>query len=241
MAAKSKAVAIEPKIERFAHSMVLFDRSLVDAVTPDWFTVEHWASSVTPTAAGRGASWFVADADRELVLRHYCRGGLIARLSRDRYVFMGAARTRSFAEWRLLAVMAAQGLPVPRPLAAHYRRHGLRYSADILLERLDHVSTLAASLTDAGIDWAAVGHCIRRFHDAGIWHADLNAHNILLNQRGGEPVYLIDFDRGRRRDPGRWSEANLERLKRSLRKLSGGQWPEPVAAGWETLTTAYQG
>ena len=37
------------------------------------------------------------------VLRHYRRGGFIARISQDRYWWSGEDRVRSFAEWRLLA------------------------------------------------------------------------------------------------------------------------------------------
>jgi 3-deoxy-D-manno-octulosonic acid kinase len=66
-------------------------------------------------------------------------------------------------------------------------------------------------------DWRAVGRCIRRFHDAGVYHADLNAHNVLL---AGSVVYVLDFDRGRYRAPGTWQAANLARLRRSLDKLA---------------------
>ena len=55
---------------------------------------------------------------------------------------------------------------------------------------------LAARLSKGPLSltqWIAIGRCIRRFHDAGVCHADLNAHNILLTP---EQVYLIDFDRG---------------------------------------------
>jgi 3-deoxy-D-manno-octulosonic acid kinase len=67
-------------------------------------------------------------------------------------------------------------------------------------------------------DWAEIGRVIRRFHNAGVWHADLNAHNVLLDANGA--VTLIDFDRARFRPPAkRWREVNLARLLRSLNKL----------------------
>ncbi|MGH7487911.1 MAG: lipopolysaccharide kinase InaA family protein, partial [bacterium] len=81
------------------------------------------------------------------------------------------------------------------------------------------------------LPWHAIGACIRRFHDAGIYHADLNAHNIMLDNK--DAVYLLDFDRGERRTPViLWQQANLARLSRSLRKfitadvIDNGVWNE---------------
>ena len=65
------------------------------------------------------------------------RGGLAAKFSREHYLWRGANRTRSFAEFRLMRKLLAQKLPVPRPLAAFYVRDGLRYRAAILMERLE--------------------------------------------------------------------------------------------------------
>jgi 3-deoxy-D-manno-octulosonic acid kinase len=69
--------------------------------------------------------------------------------------------------------------------------------------------------------WARIGAGIRRFHDHGVIHADLNARNILVD--AADTVFLIDFDRARR-IPGASAQfaANLERLRRSFDKL----WPE---------------
>jgi 3-deoxy-D-manno-octulosonic acid kinase len=83
--------------------------------------------------------------------------------------------------------------------------------------------------------WSAVGRCLRRFHDAGVCHADLNAHNILLDE-AGKP-FLIDFDRGTRRGAGAWRGANLSRLRRSLDKLSGADGFN--LAAWTALLEGY--
>lgn len=66
-----------------------------------------------------------------------------------------------------------------------------------------------------------------------MWHADLNAWNILLDAHAD--VWLIDFDRGRLRPPAvSWQQANLARLRRSLEKL--GMFD---ARDWERLRRAY--
>ncbi|MDZ7828823.1 MAG: lipopolysaccharide kinase InaA family protein [Halofilum sp. (in: g-proteobacteria)] len=92
----------------------------------------------------------------------------------------------------------------------------------------------------AGDAWRDIGATIARMHAAGVDHADLNAHNILLIDEGA--VYLIDFDRGRLRPaPGEWQARNLARLRRSLDKLSGderGLYFEET--DWEALQSGYR-
>lgn len=182
---------------------------------------------------GRQGAWYTQGEYGAGVLRHYRRGGLIARISRDRYVWAGAGRVRSFAEFELLQNMHAQGLPVPVPLAAAYWRSGMTYRAAILIERLPHVQTLAKVLDRPSHQ--AVAEAIFSMHQVGVWHADLNAYNILLGDDG--KVWLIDFDRGRGNgvSPSQ-RRNNLLRLRRSLEKVAG-----PVGvAYWETLDKAYR-
>ena len=83
--------------------------------------------------------------------------------------------------------------------------------------------------------WAAIGRCLRRFHDAGVQHADLNARNIMLGEQG--EVWVLDFDRGRLRAPGAWSGRVLDRLERSLvnSDVGVGDWQ----AGFERLRRAH--
>ena len=78
------------------------------------FEPEFWAGrgELIEATGGRGSAWFIAGNGR-WVLRHYRRGGWIARLSRDAYVWAGEARVRAFAEYRLLAELVRDGLPVP--------------------------------------------------------------------------------------------------------------------------------
>ncbi|HEX3848216.1 MAG TPA: 3-deoxy-D-manno-octulosonic acid kinase [Steroidobacteraceae bacterium] len=207
------------------------------------FDPEFWRARGALAAApsGRGATWFVRAGDREWVLRHYFRGGFAARVVRDRYWWVSEQRVRAFAEYRLLETLAERGLPVPRPVAAGYSRSGPAYRCDLITERIPGVGPLSAALAREALPqsyWRAVGAAIARLHRAGADHADLNAHNILIDARGC--VSVIDFDRGRLRAPGPWGARNLERLHRSLAKLSRA-WPPGRfdAERWCWLMAAY--
>jgi 3-deoxy-D-manno-octulosonic acid kinase len=153
------------------------------------------------------------------VLRHYHRGGAVARLLGDRYLWTGLTRSRPWREFALTAQMYGQGLPVPRPLAAALWTGGPFYRADLVTQRIPDAQSLDALLQQGRLTqrtWQDVGRCIRRFHDAGYCHADLNSRNILVDAT--QRVWLLDWDRGRRQGSGAWCEANLRRLHRDLEK-----------------------
>jgi 3-deoxy-D-manno-octulosonic acid kinase len=222
---------------------MLYDPSRVSNAEPSLFDDSSWIGNSLSGRAprGRGATVFIEHAGHSWVLRHYRRGGFIARLTADRYLWTGEDRTRAFREWRLLHELHAAGLPVPAPVAARYCRRALTYTADLITERIDDAQPLSMRLAGGVLPaalWSAVGRCIRRFHDAGVCHADLNAHNILID--AGPRVFLIDFDRGRRRPPGAWQEANLARLRRSLEKITRDELRGKFSAlDWEALRRGY--
>lgn len=193
------------------------------------------------TRGGRGSVLFIRAPTHRWVLRHYRRGGLMARVVRDRYLWTGADATRAFREWRLLAHLHAQGLPVPAPIAARYLRRGFSYTADLITEELPASRSLVQFLSNGTLPhaaWRAIGACIARFHRAGAYHADLNAHNILLTT--DHEVFVLDFDRGRLRAPGAWREAVLKRLLRSLHKLHAQGHIHFEENDWRELLAGYE-
>jgi 3-deoxy-D-manno-octulosonic acid kinase len=224
---------------------IVFDARRAPQARADWFEPAFWRAqgALEGLAGGRGGVGVVRTPAGEGVLRHYRRGGMVARLLGDRYLWTGADRTRGFREYRLLASLHGQGLPVPAPIGARYVRHGLRYSADLLTARIPDAPTLAQYLGEGQLDAAVagqVGAAVARFHRVGAWHADLNAHNILVAPSG---IFVIDFDRGRLRAPQRsWQQSNLERLRRSLLKLGAGIHGIPAfdAAIWAPLLDDYE-
>jgi 3-deoxy-D-manno-octulosonic acid kinase len=176
------------------------------------------------------------------VLRHCHRGGALGRWVADHYLWLGLERARPFVEFRFTRRLRALGLPVPRPVAARLLRNGLVYTGDLITERVTGARPVSALLAAAPVPataWRAIGRCIRRFHDAGVYHADLTANNILID--GTERVSIIDFDRGGLRQPGAWRVANLARLQRSLRKICGELPPDRFTPGdWTALLDAYE-
>ena len=240
---------MKPVIHKGKSFAIAYDASLMGVPDADYFSVDYWKSrqALTAQALGRGSAWFIDAPFGHVVLRKYFRGGWAARISRESYLFSSVSRSRPFREFHLLAALYEQGLPVPRPVAALCEHHGIISTGALMTERISAAQTLADLLpgnshgadTDSSL-WESVGVCIRRFHDAGVWHADLNARNILL--AAGLQVFLIDFDRARF-TPGKVvrGQGNLNRLKRSLARL----WPTTELAAmepaWSQLEAGYHG
>ncbi len=226
-------------------SHILYDADILGQVDDTFFEPQWWETQnlLLDAAPGRGTTVFVQGDKSAYALRHYQRGGLPARFSRDHYIWQGLERSRAWQEWRLLAELHGRGLPVPSPVAARVIHRGLTYQADIVTVGLD-ARPLAELLGEKRLSSAwlqGIGEGIRRFHNEGVYHADLNARNILLNDAG--EVYLIDFDRGELRKPAqRWRLANLERLKRSLDKFRRSERHFAFDdEDWKAILRGYEG
>ncbi len=228
---------------RTAVGGILYDDSRVVKPDDGLFTREYWANRSETAAGGRGQVVFIRDGSRRWVLRHYLRGGFIARWVTDSYLWLGEDRTRSFREWRLLSLLHSEGFPVPAPVAARYVRSGCVYRGDLITEELPETRTLADRITGAALPdtlWEEIGRIIGRLHRRGVHHVDLNAHNLLLG--ADERVHVIDFDRARVRPHGPWTEQVLERLKRSLEKVKGQRVDVRFGeAEWAAVMVGYRG
>jgi len=174
-------------------------------------------------------------------LRHYHRGGKIGSVLKDQFLYLRHFRTRPMREYGLLDAMYKLGLPSPQPVAARYVRHGIYYTADLITRKLPDVLPLSNRLAESEVDmsvWGSVGECVGQFHAAGIYHADLSAHNLQISVT--DKIYLLDFDRGRRMEgSGMWQESNLSRLKRSFLKISQDGSIVFTELHWEELMAGY--
>jgi len=195
-------------------------------------------------AAGRGNTFFLTVNDQALVLRHFRRGGVIRKITDRRYIYTGLLRTRAFREFDILHALSQKQLPVPKPYAAQIVRIGFQYEASIVTKRLPG-ETFAERLLSGQVSeelWREIGFTIARFHKHAVYHADLNAHNIMVNENDG--VSLIDFDRACFRTlPDReatgWCLANIARLERSILKILNGNSPNASASGVKLLKASW--
>ena len=217
-----------------------FEKFIVEMLDSDYWQQEKL---IVGTAQGRGTTWFIQTKNKhQLVLRHYYRGGLIGKFNKDKYWFSDYYLTRAAREFSLLKTMSVLNLPVPSPVAYRIIKKGLFYQADLLSTRIENAKDLVALLNEKKLTdklWLSIGKMIKRFHDHGIYHHDLNIHNILID--GNNKSWLIDFDRcEQRKIVNAWQQANLERLLRSFKKeknkLPNFHWKEE---NWQLLMEGY--
>ncbi len=152
----------------------------------------------------------------DVLIREYLRGGMAARILRDAYLL----DNRPMKELQVHMHAWRAGVPTVMPVGIMYERWGLFYRGAYATLRADSVDLLQYLQTNPNPDpalLAACGAAIRAMHRAGLYHADLQVKNILLN--GGEAL-IIDFD-GSSISPavtGAMAARNLARLKRSFLK-----------------------
>jgi 3-deoxy-D-manno-octulosonic acid kinase len=235
---------IEAQVQSTMSGAILFDAQRFTRAEESWFEPAHWrvGDGSAQRAAGRGTVTYFEAPFGACVLRHYRRGGLVAHINADSYLWTGRSRTRGFREFHLLARLHDAGLRVPAPVLARYVRNGMHYRADLVTQLIPGARTLAERLVASDLDAvlaACVGRTLAGFHAHGAWHADLNAHNLLTD--GSGEVWLLDFDRGRIRKPAMaWQQANLERLQRSFLKLGARRkLPDFDVVFWHPLLAAY--
>jgi len=232
-------------VKRTKHGAIVYDTEIINQISDAAFDPASWPSATpvkgTLRSAGRGNTMIVGEDNREFVLRHYVRGGIPGKIVHDAYLWTGERQTRAFSEWYLLAKLVAKGLPVPPPAAARYCRSGLIYRADLLTVRVPAIRSLAERISEQPGDapfWLGLGRGLRIFHNAGVYHADLNAYNVQIDI--ADQLHLLDFDRGAFRDPGVWQQKNLARLHRSLLKIKAADRKiNFVPDNWDQLLQGY--
>lgn len=204
-------------------SQIIYDSEIVGPDCEQFFDREWLARHCDRCAPKRGQAVLFSNGDGEFVYKRYHRGGLPGRVVKRSYWYHDLDETRMWREFHLLDRMRSLDLPVPRPVAARCEKLSpLTYGGELVTEKVPDSQSLTEMLSRAPLPaeaWSKVGRAIAGFHRQRVYHADLNASNILLT-RAGE-VFLVDFDKSEIREKltARAALANLQRLHRSLCKL----------------------
>jgi len=195
---------------------------------------------------GRGGTAVVTVDGHQIVVRPYRRGGLPARLFHNIYFGWSPRPFRELVTTETLRqrgapVVEVYGAAVHRPRPGCYRGWlATRYLAGA--QTLWEWAVAHDAARHAGV-FQQVGCAIRRLHDCGGRHPDLNLNNILICPGPAvdtPAVVFVDFDRARlaRAQPSMFA-GDLERLRRSAQKLDAAQ-AHVRAADLATLSAAYR-
>jgi len=162
----------------------------------------------------------------ELFARQSKRGGLARFLLSDTFLGISA---RPFNELTVAAEAFRRGVPVAEPMGAmvHWIAPGC-YRGFFLSRAIAGMTLWEFARTDD--DPIVLKHvlmtaraAIVTMHDKGLFHADLNLHNLMVTQSGESfKVVILDLDKARLFDSSldtAWRHANAKRLLRSARKL----------------------
>ena len=230
-------------VHNIDHGAILYDSSIIEKVTDDLFVPSSWPYSRVSgkDIGGRDNIFYLTNNESNYVLRHYNRGGVVSHFIKDSYFWSGAENTRSFSEWRLLQKLFSLGLPVPKPVAARYKRYHFFYKADLITVELTKVKPLARYIIDGDYFdnfWQKAGAVIAKFHNIGLFHADLNAYNIQIDDN--YKFWLIDFDKSYFTGSKRRQRSNLTRLKSSIKKIiRNNSVINFCDSNWEELQESY--
>ena len=180
---------------------------------------------------GRGRPSVKGAGDEQLVWRRYRHGGILRRLTGDRFL----DRRRPTNELRMLEEARLAGIPVAIPVGlAIEPRSALLFRSWLVTALIPGARDLLsycrglpdvcqAEIQSENTRLAGLfGQLIARLHAAGFDHADLQMKNLLFrNTDSKTEVFVIDFDRARRFEVlnRRRRAKNLLRLRRSFFKM----------------------
>ena len=185
-------------------------------------------TSASKTGSGNRKSAFRIELDDGLKLfaRRCRRGGMIASLLGDVYV---GITPRPLDELAVTVEAMRRGIAVAEPMGAMVEWIGPALYRGFFLTRAVPGMTLW-EFVKTDDDPAVRNHVLAQaraaidtMHNKGLFHADLNLHNLLVTQaRDSFSVMIIDLDKARLFDAPlspAMRRANFTRLLRSARKL----------------------
>lgn len=172
---------------------------------------------------GRGGWARISQGDETWILKRLHRGGVLAPLWRGR--FLGAGRLRNNL---LLPVVARKrGVATPRIVGVLAREgpatlfRGWLAVAEVR-GTMDLARRLAVGQPLEELTRQRIMQAVKKMHDAGIEHRDLNLGNLLLDDHLPPEVTILDLDRAVAHEGPLGAllrRRGLDRLQRSYAKL----------------------
>jgi hypothetical protein len=206
-------------------------------------TLSAWAAARPGRTAftGRGAAYGVTLGGTPAVVRHARRGGALGPLLGDRYL----GPPRLFREFEWSRRLALAGVLTPVLLAGVWYRSGIVHRADVATGRVEGPDLAALLFGEAPPEGparaavlGAVGRAVRRLHDAGGVHPDLQLRNVLV---AGTPpqAWLLDVESCRDATGPDDRVRNLRRFYRSWDKWNRLRGPRLTTADRAAFEAGY--
>ena len=224
-----KSSTLDADFERFetGRRVVVLHREIASLADLIVVEIDRLATSQTTGVGNRESGFRLTLAGApEMFVRRARRGGLISALITDLYL---GIRPRPLEELRVASEAKRRGIAIADPMGAIvewagpvlYRGYFLtRHVAGMTL--WDFVRTDDDPIVRRHVLQEAA-NAIRTMHERGLFHADLNLHNLMVTQAAESfAIKILDLDKsgiypGPIKDSLR--RANIARLIRSARKL----------------------
>ena len=102
------------KIIKNNNTYVQYDPNVFNNFSEKIFNIDYITKKglIKSTIDGRGKTFVLNYNNEEYVLKHYIRGGMVSKLSYDKYILNSLASTRSLKEYNFLNIMHKKKLPV---------------------------------------------------------------------------------------------------------------------------------
>jgi len=162
--------------------------------------------------AGRGKVAFVETDAGSVMLKQLRRGGVAGPIWRERF----PSRRRLMANLTLPALARERGIATPPAVALLLIASGPSLWRGWLAVRtvpgaVDFIDRVRER-PPTHDEWAEALGAVRRLHDAGFGHPDLNLGNLMVDAAGD--IWVIDLDRCRVRAGGLEPDARITAIRR---------------------------
>lgn len=133
-----------------------------------------------------------------LIIKTYCRGGVLGKVVRDSYLRGSLGLLRSEAEFVMLEHVRSLGVCAPEPILWAAKGWPLYRAWLVTREIANHQTLAEVALVDAPRAHALFEPLLVQVDlliEHGVFHLDLHPGNVVVDDK--DNVYLLDFDKAR--------------------------------------------